>query len=417
MISAAALLAFSGALVPHSGPPLDFRFVVDPGHVALRVRGEQRVWDRWLGLGETFEEEVPPSARQALLPMAEALFTRSGRVKIDGVEVAPTACSISWWLAYGDGFGTPGLELWLTYEHGDPVHPKPCESIAFTWREFAEIDGRGDYFERIPVGFEMNKVFSYGDVFTWEPTHIWHAVEERDRLEFVPPAPPPPLETWRIPLAALALLALGVLGAGYLRLVRAPGAVIGLFLVLATGAAWALRDRAVHAWVPFGERRAALPTETRALELFERLHTNVYAAFGAERESDIYDILARSVTDDLLDDLYTEIYTSLILREEGGAVCEIERLEPFESVVSSMDAETATFTVDHAWRVYGSVFHYGHGHQRINQYKARYYVMHDGAAWRIAAVDTREHLRIGDDAAIEVLYLDRQDVEPDGDGE
>ena len=51
---------------------------------------------------------------------------------------------------------------------------------------------------------------------------------------------------------------------------------------------------------------------------------NIYGAFDAASEDEIYDLLATSVDTALLDELYGEIYESLILRSEGGAVCRIE---------------------------------------------------------------------------------------------
>ena len=67
--------------------------------------------------------------------------------------------------------------------------------------------------------------------------------------------------------------------------------------------------------------------ERKALGIFATLHSNIYRAFDFNNESDIYDVLSKSVDGPLLDKVYTEIYQSLIAREQGGAVARIKSVK------------------------------------------------------------------------------------------
>jgi len=105
----------------------------------------------------------------------------------------------------------------------------------------------------------------------------------------------------------------------------------------------------------------------------------------------------------MLDQLYLEVYESLILRGEGGAVCDVEKVELVEGSVrvepdpeQQEQAAAPSFEADWLWRVHGLVSHWGHSHQRTNQYHALYTVAHDGASWKIADVEVLDHERIED---------------------
>ena len=56
------------------------------------------------------------------------------------------------------------------------------------------------------------------------------------------------------------------------------------------------------------------PADARAV--FEALHRNLYRAFEADTEDEIYDVLKQSVDASLLQEVYLDIYESLILREQ-----------------------------------------------------------------------------------------------------
>ena len=132
----------------------------------------------------------------------------------------------------------------------------------------------------------------------------------------------------------------------------------------------------------------------QAVKLFKNLHQNIYRAFDYKNESDIYDTLAKSVSGPILDTIYQDIYQSLILQEHGGAICIIDDVEILNLVLDTPrhDWMKTKFYADCQWRVKGVVRHWGHVHERINEYSALYTVSRLGNVWKIT--DTKIHSQI-----------------------
>jgi hypothetical protein len=137
---------------------------------------------------------------------------------------------------------------------------------------------------------------------------------------------------------------------------------------------------------------------TEALAVFRPLHANIYLAFDYTDEGQVYDALARSVDGQLLDDLYNEIYRSLVMEEEGGAVSRIRHVEPISNRVTSIGLleGVIAFSVEARWQVDGAVSHWGHSHSRTNEYLAEYTVVSGPEGWRIAASRVLEQTRVDD---------------------
>ncbi|MAE65322.1 MAG: hypothetical protein CMJ18_13705 [Phycisphaeraceae bacterium] len=166
---------------------------------------------------------------------------------------------------------------------------------------------------------------------------------------------------------------------------------VGLGLVV--GLLGAAQVRVPLPW----QQALTMPDDAEARSIFERLNRNVYRAFDRETESEIYDTLAESVTDDLLENVYIEVYESLRLQEEDGARCSVQKVEVLEADVTYPgDAGEPRFAVASRWRVHGSVEHWGHHHERVNEYRARYTVRHDGLDWKLSSVEILDLQRVVD---------------------
>ena len=141
-----------------------------------------------------------------------------------------------------------------------------------------------------------------------------------------------------------------------------------------------------------------LPSSSEAEQIFLPLHANIYRAFDYTAESDIYDALAQSVDGPLLDTLYNQVYRGLIMQEEGGAVSRVMAVRPVELAVESIgilpDDGRPGFDVLARWQVDGKVTHWGHSHERTNEYQARYTVLQTDQGWRIGGSQVQEQLRV-----------------------
>ena len=140
----------------------------------------------------------------------------------------------------------------------------------------------------IPILIGQGRDVEPVSLYPEEPEFIWHAKGAR------PPRPvPAPVVAERaapeLPLGSLALaasaLAAVVLGASG-RLRRGPAWIAAGALGALCGLAWNRAQPRVRApW----HRGVTVPAPQQALELFETLHRNVYAAFDADTEDEIYD--------------------------------------------------------------------------------------------------------------------------------
>lgn len=238
-----------------------------------------------------------------------------------------------------------------------------------------------------------------------EPEYVWHASATplEARFQKVPSASAQTLRT--LPALSLSLIAVGIL-AGATLYFRAPthrrrtvffATVLSASLLAVW--AWPLGRTALPGWL---NPRPPLPSPSEALAIFQPLQANIYRAFDYTAESEIYDALARSVDGPLLAKTYDDIYRSLILHEEGGALCRVKSVHPvsteIEAIAVDPDRHAPQLTLQARWRVEGVVYHWGHSHSRINEYRARYTVATVAAGWRITGIEPMEQRRVESEA-------------------
>jgi hypothetical protein len=134
--------------------------------------------------------------------------------------------------------------------------------------------------------------------------------------------------------------------------------------------------------------------ELEARRQFETLHGKIYAAFDGDSQEAIYDALATSLSGDLLEAVYLQIYSSTVEQEDGDVTVRIRRVKPLSSLVLPLpDPGQRAFQVRYQWRVIGTITHHAHKHARINEYQALYTVTEQPDGWRISAVAIEDQQR------------------------
>ncbi len=128
-------------------------------------------------------------------------------------------------------------------------------------------------------------------------------------------------------------------------------------------------------------------------DTFTKLHRGIYRAFESETEDAIYNNLAKSVTQSLVGPLYEDIYQSLIMRDEGGAVSRVNRIE-YLNIKTEENAGNDKHQVSCSWQVHGTVRHWGHNHFRTNQYEADYSLGIENGVWKIASSNVNMQKRV-----------------------
>jgi hypothetical protein len=120
---------------------------------------------------------------------------------------------------------------------------------------------------------------------------------------------------------------------------------------------------------------------------------NIYRSFDYRDESDIYDILARSVSGELLTDIFLETKRSLVLENQGGARVKVKEVL-LQSLNLKPDDNENSFTVEADWTVQGSVGHWGHVHQRVNRYKALMTMVVEEQQWKLKKITVLQEERL-----------------------
>lgn len=146
------------------------------------------------------------------------------------------------------------------------------------------------------------------------------------------------------------------------------------------------------AGMAFLASRNASLSDARSREIVAGLLHNVYRAFDFRGEEQIYDLLARSASGELLTQLYLETRRSLELESQGGA-----RVRVKEVALVSLEAEPQRgdgFFASATWHVTGSVGHWGHVHERRNRYRAELAVAPRDGAWKLVEMRVLDEERL-----------------------
>lgn len=118
---------------------------------------------------------------------------------------------------------------------------------------------------------------------------------------------------------------------------------------------------------------------------------NVYQAFDYREENAIYDTLERSVSGELLTDIYLETRRSLELTNQGGARAKVKSVELQDIEIHP---EAGGFQADVTWNVNGSVGHWGHVHTRSNQYQAELTIQVVDERWKLTGMNVLQEQRL-----------------------
>jgi len=142
----------------------------------------------------------------------------------------------------------------------------------------------------------------------------------------------------------------------------------------------------------FHQHRQVAMNDERLTQLVGDLLHNVYRAFDYRGEEVIYDVLEKSVSGELLTDIYLETQKGLELANQGGARVKVKTTEVSNAELVSRDGNQLTIASD--WNVSGSVGHWGHVHQRTNGYRAYLQISEIDGVWKLTGLEILEEQRL-----------------------
>ncbi len=406
-------VAASARAHPKPGAHADVRITIRPDAVAVECLMNLRFIEQLINWPRAERDEIATDEEGAMAAAiaeyfgaaagpASAVVDRPNRVRIDGVTVAPVIRECRVIRPAPEtrpGFvDVTGALLPQVLAIAEYTAKSPPRSVAIAWgtypRDFLAQDR-----DLAPIVDVEAVLLAAGEVTPVvfkadEPEFVWHAPSAslESRFRVVPTVAGPARAT--LPALSIAAMVLALMVA--FRLWRVSGTPRAAGATLAGAIAAAVLWPYARVPAPF-QPVAPLPTPGQALAVFEPLHANIYRAFDYTSEVEIYDALARSVDGPLLARVYDDIYRSLIMHEEGGALSRVRSVRPVHADVSAVrrtDSGVPAFDVTTRWLVEGVVYHWGHSHVRLNEYLARYTVEARGDSWRITAVVPLEQRRV-----------------------
>ena len=378
----------------HSAPVMTFLYV-EPYEVRLEILIRLKALAAWMALDVPEQAPIDADTQAGLRERIGQFFVRNSHVRIDGAASRPLLDRVEFVRVTPQGIQSLDAAERLTFHTAlvgvilAYVTPGPPQEVTADWTHF------DDQVTSIPSTIiDPVSQLPY-DLTAAEPTLRWtnllddynyqvatiDAIAARAANEFIIPVP-----SFLLCLAAAIFIVYGRrMGMHVVPRLTA----FAIFITMAFGL------------VAFGQITIRNPLkapyrlpEAAALTTLQGLLQNTYRAFDFRAEEDVYDKLAVSVAGDLMTDVYLQSRKRLVMEEQGGARAKVQDVQLLDAVQSGPPARRGRFTFQCTWRITGTVNHWGHTHQRRNQYDALITIQPIGQAWKIVALDVIDERRL-----------------------
>ena len=378
----------------HSAPLMTFLYV-EPYEVRFELLIRLKALVSWMSLDVPSQKAIDPQTRARLREQIGQFFLQQSQVRIDGGKSRPLLDRVEFVRVTPGGiqaldaadrptFQTALVGVILAY-----VTPGPPQEVTVDWTHF------DDQITSIPSTIIDPVSRLPYDLTPEQPTLRWtnlldeynyqvvtiDAIAAQAANELVIP----------LPSVLLCLVASVFLGYGGRMGLHVVSRITGFAVFIAMG----------FGLVAFGQIEVRNPLqapyrlpEAETLMTLQGLLQNTYRAFDFRAEEDVYDKLAVSVSGDLITDIYLQSRKRLVMEEQGGARAKVQDVQLLDAVQAGPPGKGRRFTFQCAWRITGTVNHWGHTHQRRNQYDAMITIQPIERTWKIVALDLIEERRL-----------------------
>lgn len=338
--------------------------------------------EKSLPLNREQKDFLTVSEQDAVRPLIETFFVSGNPIEVDGVRLTPivTRCDF-----YGVNFldlaqlterkpvamSSARVGIILTY----PL-VAAAQRLRLTWDRFNKslwAINMVVFSEDADFQKTLSRIGS-NNVFEWNSSNDSAVIRERVRAPVV--AGLPELPTIRLPVLTLVLLAPVLMAAVQMyrgRLSQTAIRVTICLMCLAT-VTWVYDTECLR--IRWGSPHDI--SDDEAKRIVTELLSSVYDAFRLRGEDEVYDALAVSTSGDLLEDLYLQIQQSLRMAEQGGALARVQEVDitniDRKAVISNGNPRPTdyAFLCHCRWNISGTVEHWGHIHERTNQFQASF---------------------------------------------
>lgn len=378
----------------HDAPLMTFLYV-EPYEVRFEILMRLKELASWMGLEVPDQTLIEADMQAELLQRIGRFMTRQSQVRIDGVTSRPLLDRVEFVRVTPQGIQSLNESQRLTlptalvgvifaYVTNGPPHEVTADWTFFNERITSIPATVIDPVSRLPY-----------DVTPEQPTLRWvNLLEDYNyRVATIEAIHAQAASVLEISVPGILLCLIAALIAGFGSRIRLGGVnrivAVGLLFVLAVGV-WAYGRVALRN--PFAPPYQ-LP-EIEAIQILQGLLQNTYRAFDFRGEEDVYDKLAVSASGDLITQIYLQNRRRLVMEEQGGARAKVQDVQLLDAVQVGPPTNRQEFTFQCLWRITGTVNHWGHSHQRRNQYEARIGIQPIEETWKITALDVTEERRL-----------------------
>ncbi|MES2593897.1 MAG: hypothetical protein V4662_01095 [Verrucomicrobiota bacterium] len=367
---------------------------VEPNQARFEALIDAERFLHWLNPLKELPAELDAAAQKAACDAAHKQVQDWCRLSANGTRVEGAFLGVSVIK------GKPGATLPMTENESLPLNqalfgfmwefptPPGPDEIIVEWHGFIEE------ISTLPIRVFFGSKSEVLEVSQVLPKASWKA---QGRLPLPTPLAKVPqiivLPGTKVPLASIIWGLGGLLFFLYVRIHEhhLPGGSMPFLCAWVLGAvlSWPLLNFSFG-----GGAEVPVVTEKKEAEkILTPLLRNVYRAFDYRNESDIYDVLARSVDGELLRKLYLETIQALTLEGREGTRVTISE---FSADVMGVEAAKSGlgFITDCQWTAMGTVGHWGHTHTRVNRYNAKVTISPVENAWKVTHLDVTEARRL-----------------------
>ncbi len=379
--------------------PMSVFLYVDSFEVRKEIIVRPRDLQQWIDLGLEGKELIPVEDQEMLKRQVVEFLSSRAPVSVDGRVVAGSLVRIHF-VRRGlrsTGVIDPPVDLDLSTATLGVIFTCPIDGLpqeaTLTWDLFGTRIGE------IPASV-VDEAGGMPSVLTpQEPLLRWQnfLTHPDQRAEMV--VEPPARRRLRVPLLSVICFAAAFTLVAVRRGKLVRGARQGLgWTAAAATVAGVLSLRSVPLLVPHPLAGVPSLAPAEAAEVVQALLYNAYRAFDVRDESRVYDRLARSISGDLLGDVYVQLRRGMELENQGGARVKVDSVEVLDvtrerrAVGAGGGSGAAAFRC--RWNAAGSVGHWGHVHRRTNRYDASITIRPVDGAWKITAIEVREQQRV-----------------------
>ena len=134
-------------------------------------------------------------------------------------------------------------------------------------------------------------------------------------------------------------------------------------------------------------------SKAEAAKILQGLMLNTYRAFMLQKNEDIYDVLARSVSGEFLSEVYLQNRQNMRMSGSDGAMAIIHQLD-IKSIDAMAKKKDGSIGIAANWDVYGSVYHQKHVHYRCNTYTAEVIIKPTENYWKLDKIQLLDEQRV-----------------------